>query len=102
MSIDDAESKSVQRADIILRPRPSRPRATAQRWSQRKSGLKSHDKLRMLKRPNTAAVEISGRANHETVRRIRLNDLGLPSDFVRQLAAGEQADSVTNGFFSAA
>jgi hypothetical protein len=54
----------------------------------------------LLKRPNTAAVEISGRANHETVRRIRLNDLGLPLNFVRQLTAGEQADSVTNGFFS--
>ena len=46
MSIDDAESKFVQRADIISRLSPSRPRAMAQRWFQRTSGLKTHDKLR--------------------------------------------------------
>jgi hypothetical protein len=47
MSIDDAEGKSVQRADIISRLSPSSPRSMAQRWFQRKSALKSHDKFRM-------------------------------------------------------
>jgi hypothetical protein len=47
MSIDDAESKSVQRADMISWRNPASPRAMAQLWFQRNSGLKMNDRLRI-------------------------------------------------------